>query len=461
MILVGTLGVLVAAIAVLGVVWSVRSCGKGSAEGADSLYAVRHDSTEIYYDESMDEFFEIDSTPRRAAALGYLEELVMGDMGKSLYGLQTADLELEAGEVQSGQTLSLLLNEKYGVNIAVVNRLVEKCKGVFDLRDLRVGKPYTAFLSRDTTAQGALQYLVYEKSASEFIVFGTGNDVFVRKDKKEVTSQERYAEATIKSSLWGAIYENNLPVSLAARLDGIFKWTIDFFAIQKGDGFKVIYEEQFIDTVSIGVGRIFGAEFTHNGKPYLAVRFEQKAKNGDVEIGYWDAQGKNLRKNFLSAPLSFTARVSSKFGVRVHPITRRVRQHNGIDYAAPSGTPVLAIADGVVTAKGWDGGGGGNRLWIKHAQGLESAYLHLRGFASGISVGTRVRQGQVIGYVGSTGMSTGPHLDFRIRQKGKYINPAKTPSTPTDPISAANKPAFDKMKKDVLAVMDEYKNKKK
>lgn len=458
----GTLGVLLIGIIVLGIIWAMRSCSGQPTPGeqADSLYTTTdHDTTELIYDASMEEVFAVDSTARPVVAQNYLEELIMGDMGKSLYGLQTVDLELESGEVQNGQTLSSLLNDKYNVNIAVVNQLVEKCKGVFDLRDLRAGKPYTAFLSRDTTTQGELAYLVYEKSNAEFIVFGTSDSIFVRKDKKEITTQERYAEATIESSLWGAIYKNNLPVSLAARLDGIFKWTIDFFAIQKGDSFKVIYEEQFIDTVSIGVGRIFGAEFIHNGKPYLAVRFEQKAKNGDVEIGYWDALGKNLRKNFLSAPLSFTARVSSKFGMRVHPITRRRAQHNGIDYAAPSGTPVLCVADGVVTAKGWDGGGGGNRLWIRHAQGLESAYLHLRGFAKGISTGTRVRQGQVIGYVGSTGRSTGPHLDFRIRQKGKYINPAKTPSTPTDPISAANRPAFDKMKKDVQQVMEEYKKK--
>lgn len=457
----GTLGVLVVGIITLGIVWAVRGTAPSEEILADTLYTTTdHDTSELVYDESMEELFQVDTAARPALARNYLEELILGDMGKSLYGLQTTDLEVEAGEVQNGQTLSSLLNDKYNVNIAIVNRLVEKCKGVFDLRDLRAGKPFTAFLSKDTTSQGELEYLVYEKSNSEFIVFGTSDSVFVRKDKKEVTTQERYAEATITSSLWGAIYANNLPVSLAARLDGIFKWTIDFFAIQKGDGFKVIYEEQFIDTVSIGVGRIFGAEFTHNGKPYLAVRFEQKSSNGDTEIGYWDALGKNLRKNFLSAPLSFSARVSSKFGVRIHPITRRRAQHNGIDYAAPSGTHVLSVADGVVTAKGWDGGGGGNRLWIRHAQGIESAYLHLRGFAKGISTGTRVRQGQLIGYVGTTGRSTGPHLDFRIRQNGKYINPAKTPSTPTDPISSANKPAFNKMKNDVQAVMAEYAKKR-
>ncbi|MEG0601443.1 MAG: M23 family metallopeptidase [Mucinivorans sp.] len=456
--------ILVLTIIILGIVWSVRSCSSGrkATPTTDSLAAF--DTIGISYDESMseDSLFTEDSTraaSKESSTQNYLERLVFSDMHKSLYGLDSQDYEVEAGEIQSGQTFSHLMNDKYNVNIAVINELIEKSKGIFDMRDLRAGKPYTALLSQDTTAHGALEYLVYEKSASEFIIFSTGDSVFVRKDKKEVTSEEKYAEGTITSSLWGAMYENGFNPQLAARLNEIYKWSIDFFAIQSGDSFRVIYEEQFIDTTSIGLGRIFGAEFIHKGKPYLAIRFEQTSKNGDKEVGYWDALGKNLRKNFLSAPLSFTARVSSKFGMRMHPITHRRRQHNGIDYAAPSGTRVLAVADGTVTAKGWDRGGGGNRLWVRHGQGLESAYLHLRGFASGVSVGSRVRQGQVIGYVGSTGASTGAHLDFRIRQKGKYIDPAKTPSTPTDPIKESNKTAFKQMKNDVIEVMSQYAKK--
>lgn len=456
---------LVLVIVVLGVVLTVRSCSGGAAAAgrADSLHT---DTMGIFYEEFPEgDSILIDGGQLSQGAVhapesqNYLEQLVFRDMHKALYGIQAVDMEIEAGEIQSGQTFSRLMNDKYNVNIAVVNDLIEKSKGVFDMRDLRVGNAYTAFLSQDTTAHGRLEYLVYEKSASEFVVFAAGDSVYVRKDRKEVISEERYAAAEINSSLWGAMYENGFNPQLAARLNEIYKWTIDFFAIQKGDSFRVIYEEQFIDTVSIGIGRIFGAEFVHNGKPYMAVRFEQASSNGNVEVGYWDAQGKNLRKNFLSAPLSFTARVSSKFGMRTHPITRRRRQHNGIDYAAPSGTAVLCVADGVVTAKGWDGGGGGNRLWVRHSQGLESAYLHLRGYAKGIAVGSRVRQGQVIAYVGSTGMSTGPHLDFRIRQKGKYIDPAKTPSTPTDPIKEGNRKAFNQMKADVSGVLDQYAKK--
>lgn len=449
---------LVVAIVVLGIVLGFRGCSSGRASVTDTLAV----DTLEYVEDSVDiEIVEPKATDSISAiskaqyyGANYLEQLIYADTHQKLYGMAANDFEIDAGEVGSGQTFSKLLNEKYGVNIAIVNQLIEKSKGIFNMRDLRAGEPYTALIKPDTVTGGTLQYLVYEKSRSEYIIFGTGDSLFVKKGKKDVVTEERYAEGVIESSLYATMAKNGLSAKLAQRLADIFKWSIDFFAIQKGDKFRVVYEEQFIETNSIGIGRIYGAEFTHAGKPIMAIRFEQ-----DGEVGYWDATGKNLRRNFLSAPLSFNARVSSKFGVRIHPIKRVRRQHNGVDYAAPSGTPVHSVADGVVTAKGWDGGGGGNRLWIKHAQGLESAYLHLRGYASGINKGSRVRQGQTIGYVGSTGMSTGPHLDFRIRQKGKYIDPQKTPTTPTEPIKSGNKEAFGKMANDVQAVMGEYTKK--
>lgn len=429
---------LIIVIIVLSIVLGVRRCTV-LVEGLDSTQNVEIVVTPYQGEVSVDNSVE-----------EYLEMLILGDAGKMLYGLQASDFEIESGEIGSGETFSKLLNDRYGVNIAVVNSLIDKSKGIFDMRDLRVGNSYTAFLQQDSTAGGSLQYLVYERSLSEYVIFGLGDSTFVRKQKKSVITEERYAEGEISSSLYATMYEKGLNPMLAARLNDIYKWSIDFYAIQKGDKFRVIYEEQFIDTVSIGIGRIYGAEFTHAGKPYFAIRFEQGS-----EIGYWDLGGKNLRKNFLAAPLSFVSRVSSKFGMRVHPIKRVRRQHNGVDYAAPSGTRVLAVADGVVTRKYFERGGG-NTLWVRHSQGLESGYLHLRGYASGVSVGSRVRQGQVIGYVGSTGMSTGPHLDFRIRQSGKYIDPQKTPSTPTEPISSVNKSAFNRMASDVQSVMGEY-----
>lgn len=387
------------------------------------------------------------------ADIEFLDEIISKG-SRTLYGIDASEYNVESATIDGGMTFSKLLNQKYNVNIAIVNRLIEMCKGKFDLRDIRAGQPYAAFIKEDSSA--TMHYLVYEKSQSEFITFAAGDSVYVDVQKKDVVSEERYAEGVIKSSLYATIESEGLSPILAIRLSDIFKYTIDFFAIQEGDSFRVLFEQQYIDTTAIGIGKIYGAEFTHKGVPYSAIRFQQ----GD-EVGYWDVKGVNMRKNFLRAPLSFQARVSSRFGMRIHPIKRMRRQHNGVDYAAPTGTPVLSIADGTVTKKGWDRGGGGNTLWIKHAQGLESGYLHLSRFASGLSVGSRVRQGQVVAYVGSTGGSTGPHLDFRVKQNAKYINPEKLPTVPTAPIAGANKDAFNKMMQDVMGVMDEYKEAKK
>lgn len=368
----------------------------------------------------------------------------------NLYGLQTEDLEILRSEIQSGETFSKLLNGRYGVDMSVVNRLVELCKGKFDLRKLRAGNSYTAMLSSDSSR--SLCHLVYESDTKEFITFSTDDSIYVKVDRKEVVTKERYVEGVIKTSLYGTMYENGINPDLAGRLSEIFQSTIDFFGLQKGDSFHVLYEEEFIDgDKSIGIGKIYGTEFIHAGKSHWGIRFSQ----GD-DLGYWDLKGGSLRRALLIAPLSFKARVSSKFGTRIHPIRRVRQQHNGIDYAAPSGTPVMAVGNGVVVKKGWDSGGGGNMIRIRHTSGVESGYLHLRGFAKGISVGSRVQQSQIIGYVGSTGMSTGPHLDFRIWVKGRPVDPAKNTSAPSPPINAKYKGDFDRMKEDVLKVMDQY-----
>ncbi len=461
---------LIAVVLILGVMLLVRSCGEQPAENkgeTDANVEFSYDSTLTATTEVIDEMEaqeegSKDATRAQVATSGkkwnnYLEELIFKESHDFLYGLSLEGMRVESGEIESGETLSRLLNDRYNVDIGVVNKLVVKSDGVFDLREMRVGNGYKAII-RDSpevadsvVTEGTLKYLVYAKTNTEYVIFDTEGETSVTIHKREVVTREKYSEGVINSSLYATIYEEGLSPQLAARLSEIYKWTIDFFAIQKGDSFRVIYEEQYIDTVRIGIGKIYGAEFVHMDKPYLAIRFTQ-----GEETGYWDGEGKNLRKNFLQAPLSFSARVSSKYGMRTHPIRRTRQMHNGVDYAAPTGTPVLAIADGTVTRAGWDGGGGGNRIWLRHARGLESAYLHLSRFAKGIRSGVRVKQGQVIGYVGSTGMSTGPHLDFRIRQNGKYINPQKVPSVPTTPIKDANKASFERMMSDVMGVMGEY-----
>ena len=364
-----------------------------------------------------------------------------------LFGINADNYTIERKSVERGDSWSKILGN-YGIGTQKVIRLDQLTKNICPLRTIRAGAHYTTFTRQDSTAV-TLDYLVYEKNIIDYVVFAfVGDSVAVREGQREVEIQRKKSTAVISTSLWGAIMEERLPYSLASEMEDIYQWTVDFFGIQQGDSFTVIYDEKFIDTLSVGVGRIWGAKFTHRGKEIYAIPFEQGGK-----LQYWEEDGGSLRKQLLKAPLKFT-RISSKFShARLHPVLKKYRPHHGVDYAAPMGTPVRAVADGVVTMKAHKKADG-NILKIKHPGNLSSGYLHLRGFAKGIKVGAKVSQGQVIGYVGSTGYSTGPHLDFRLWKGATPINPLKVPQKPSEPISKENKVRFDKVKERVMAELN-------
>ena len=369
-----------------------------------------------------------------------------------LYGIDIEGYEIVNDTVRMGETVGGILGRR-GISAATVDRLDKESKDIFPLRKIRADNAYTTFTRSYTDSLGehsALDYIVYHKNAIDYVVFGfVGDSISITLGSRPVEYIRQRCEASITSSLWGTIMEQNLPYALAAEFEDIYQWTVDFFGIQAGDSFKVVYDEKMVDGESVGIGRIWGAEFCHGGKQYYAIPFSQ-----DGKLRYWEANGESLRKQFLKAPLKYT-RISSKFSkARLHPVYKVYRPHHGVDYAAPAGTPVHAVADGTVTFRGWDRGGGGNTIKIKHAGNLETGYLHLKNFAKGISVGTRVSQGQLIGYVGSTGASTGPHLDFRIKKNGTPIDPLKMPQEPAEPISTANKAAFEAVRDRVIAELD-------
>ena len=365
-----------------------------------------------------------------------------------LYGIIADNYHTENGSINQGETLGKIL-ARYGVSAVTIDRLDKVAKDVFSLNKIKADRPYTAFLAQDSTGNNRLDYFVYEKDVIEYVVFGFRNDsITVETGEKDVTVRRQMRSSVIESSLWGAIMRDSLPYALAAELEDIYQWTVDFFGIQKGDHFTVIYDEKLIDTTHVGIGRVWGAKFNHGGKDVYAIPFKQ----GD-KIQYWEYDGASLRKQLLKAPLKFS-RISSRFSrSRLHPVHRVYRPHLGVDYAAPKGTPVHAVADGVVTFKGW-GGGGGNTLKIKHAGNLVTGYLHLSGFAKGIKQGSRVSQGQLIGYVGSTGTSTGPHLDYRIWKNGVNIDPLKVPQEPAEPIAKQNKEAFEAIRDRIVAELN-------
>lgn len=348
-------------------------------------------------------------------------------------GFNTSDFEEIEGQIKRGDFFGSLIL-RLGASTAQSQQLMDKSKGVFDLRNIRIGNPYRAYYHNNEAKD--LAYLVYEHSKRSFVVFSLNDSVYVNVIERDIERRLRYSSATITSSLWVDMQRAGLSTQLAIKLSDLYAWSIDFFGLRAGDHFSVLYEELYIGDNFFDIGTIYSANFNHAGRDYDAFRFVQ-----DETPQYWNSKGENLKKAFLKAPLNFT-RISSGFTyARRHPVTRVVRPHTGVDYAAPAGTPVMSIGDGVVTQRAYVGAGG-NTVKIRHNSTYTTAYLHLSRFASGLSVGKRVRQGEVIGYVGSTGVSTGPHLDFRVWKNGTPINPLTMESPPADPIKKENLELF-------------------
>lgn len=323
---------------------------------------------------------------------------------------------------------------RFGVSQTKIEEFNTKCQSVFDVRKMKAGNVFAIFLDLDSVRK--VRYFVYEISPIEYLMCEFSDSMKVSLEQKKVRTIEQTVSGKIESSLWNCITSNKINPVLATELSEIYSWSIDFFALQKGDHFKVIYNESFVDSMSVGVTEIKAAVFNHMGEDIYAIPFEQ-----DGKLVYYDEKGRSLKKAFLKAPLKFS-RITSYFSkCRFHPILRIFRPHWGVDYKAPIGTPVQTISDGVVLKKGYMGGAG-NLVRIKHSSSYESAYMHLSGFPNNIRVGTHVHQGEIIGYVGSTGLSTGAHLDFRIYKDGKPVDPLKVKSPATEPVKKSNMTAF-------------------
>lgn len=345
-----------------------------------------------------------------------------------LFNIQIDSFNVVRGEVKSGHNLSDILTTQ-AISMATVDEISKKSILVFDLRKMKVNNPYYFFMNKKQPTK--VEYFIYEITPVDYVVYQMGDSLRIYKEKKPMITQVKTAGGEITSSLWNAMTDQALSPNLAMDLSNIFQWSVDFFGIQKGDKFKVVYEENFVSGKSIGIGRIFAAQFVHAKEDFYAFRFTQ-----NNEDSYFDDKGKSLKTAFLKAPLKFS-RVSSVFSnSRFHPVLKIRRPHHGVDYAAQTGTPVMSIGDGTVIAKAYQRAGGGNYIKIKHNATYTTSYMHLSKFGDGIANGVRVHQGQVIGYVGSTGLASGPHLDFRVFLNGTPIDPLKMKSPPTEPIAA-------------------------
>lgn len=352
-------------------------------------------------------------------------------------GFNPDTLVMRSGEVRNGDNFTSLFT-RLGVGSQDTYSLVQQCDTVFDVRKLVAGKAWDAYYA-DSSAT-APRYVVYHNSRVKSTVFRCADSLQVYAVYREVRMVEKAADVTITSSLWNDFISAGASPALILQLADVYAWTVDFFGLHKDDRFRVLYLEKYCEEESVGLDRIEYAEFIRDNQVLKAIYFDQ----GDGGNRYWNEKGESMQKAFLKAPLKFT-RISSGFTYhRLHPVHGTVRPHTGVDYAAPMGTPVMSIGDGTVVSAGW-GGGGGNTVKIRHNSVYSTAYLHLSRFAKGLKAGQRVRQGEVIGYVGSTGTSTGPHLDFRVWKNGSPVNPLKLESPPAEPVRPENLPLVDSL----------------
>jgi murein DD-endopeptidase MepM/ murein hydrolase activator NlpD len=355
------------------------------------------------------------------------EEIPEQVIPTTAYGIVIDSMQVFKDKVKKNQFLSDILLA-YHVDYQQIDALVKCSNGVFDVRKIRAGNRYTLLCSNDSLIK--VNYFVYESSPTEYIVFDLRDSVHVHKGEKEIDRKVKSASGVIQSSLWNAMTENNVDPNLANELSEIYAWAIDFFRIQKGDAYKVIYDALYVEDEYIGIGKVYASEFHHADHDYYAYYFISDS-TGD----YYDDEANSMRRTFLKAPLRFK-RISSRFSYsRMHPVLKRRMPHTGVDYAASTGTPVHAVGEGIVTFARYKGANG-NMVKIRHNGTYSTAYLHLSKFGKGIKKGVRVIQGDVIGYVGSTGRSTGPHLDFRFYKNGKPVDPLKVKSPPAKPVDS-------------------------
>lgn len=369
---------------------------------------------------------------------------------KMEYGIPVDSLEIYKDIIAPGENLSVIL-KRFGINSSIIENVAKKSEHIFDIRRIKAGNLYTV-LSKNDQSQTA-RYFIYEISPIEYLVFDLGDSINVYRKSRDVINRVSTASGTIYSSLWNAMQKQNLDPALAMNLSEVYQWTIDFFSLQKGDHFKVIYSEQFVENKSIGISKIYAAEFNHLGKNNYAFYFEQDSI-GD----YFDENGQSLRRTFLKAPLRFS-RISSPFSnSRMHPVLRIRRPHHGVDYAAPKGTPVQALGNGKIAELRFKGGYG-KYILIRHNTIYSTGYAHLSGYGKGLKQGSVVRQGDIIGYVGSTGLSTGPHLDFRVYKNGQPIDPLKIESPPAEPVKPTNIDSFYVFSKKIMTNLNLIKQK--
>ena len=374
-----------------------------------------------------------------------VEEKIITEFGYTLN-----NFNVKKSKVKNGDSFGSIL-ERNNLYYPQIYNIVQKVKKVYDIRKINIGKPYTILSSKDSL--NTPQVFIYQPNKIDYVVVSLTDSLWAEKKSKAVKIKEFEAEGIITSSLSETMEKQKLSPLLSNELSEIYAWTIDFFRLEKGDNFKIIYSAKYIDdSIYVGLNRIHSAFFEHRGKPFYAIEFETDPKRGIVE--YFDENGKNLRRAFLRSPVQFS-RVSSRYNLkrRIAYYGYRIRPHKGTDFAAAVGTPIRATASGTVTKSSYTRSNG-NYVKIKHNGTYSTQYLHMD--KRGVKVGQFVKQGDYIGTVGMTGNTSGPHVCYRFWKNGRQVDPLKQKLPEAKPISKELKKRYmihmDPIKKQLDAI---------
>jgi murein DD-endopeptidase MepM/ murein hydrolase activator NlpD len=377
-----------------------------------------------------------DSATEKNVALECAPEV---DSSCFVYGFNPDSFHVLKGEIQPNEFLSdILLSAK--VSYQTIHKLANNVKDVFDVRDLRAGGHYTMLCKDSCTSP---DYFIYENSPYRYVVYDL-QTLNAKVVNREIEKHTKTTGGKVKGSLWVTMEKQGLPVELIHKMEKALAWSVDFYHIQPNDSFRVVYEENRIEGNIVGVGQLKAAYFHNSDNEYFSIWYE----NGKYK-GYYDECGRPMKGAFLKSPVEY-ARISSHYNPRrYHPVLKRVRPHLGTDYAAPTGTPIRAVADGLVIKASYTSGNG-RYVKIKHDNVYTTQYLHMSRFGPGIRRGVHVKQGQTIGYVGSSGLATGPHVCFRFWKNGRQVNHLREYLPPPEPMAKAELPYYFKHRDKIM-----------
>ena len=362
-----------------------------------------------------------------------------------LYGMVVDNYTVIEDKIKRNEVLGDIL-EAYNVPANIIHQVSQLSRNVFDVRKIAPNKKYTLICAQDSLKTA--KALVYEPNLIDYIVFNFDDTLRVDVCKRDVVILEKNIVGEIESNLSETIENLGISHELTNRFVDIFGWQVDFQRLQKGDKFKLIYEEAQVEGVSVGIKEINAIYFEHSGSPYYAFPFDQ-----GEGMDYFDDEGKSLRKALLKYPIEFT-RISSRYTMnRFHPVQKRWKAHLGTDFAAPTGTPIRSVGDGIIEEAQYKSNNG-NYVKVRHNGTYTTQYLHMSRIAEGVRAGTRIRQGQTIGYVGSTGLATGPHLCYRFWKNGVQVDALRVELPPSQPVKKDQMEAFDKVKQELTKKLD-------